>query len=115
MLRAQDIAALGANRIKKRSRHGWVSKSGKITLSAKDWRHLVEDVKFRSGGRCENTLPDGTRCPRKARDPHHLQYRSQGGSDTRENVFGACEICHDLEHLKKQKFIPWTETESYDA
>lgn len=114
-LTQQDIAALGFNRPKKRARHAWVSKSGKVTLSAKAWKKLVTDVWFRAQGRCENTLPSGKRCPAQANDPHHLKYRSQGGSDEISNVFAACRVCHDAKHQGKREFVPWKETETYDA
>lgn len=118
MLSTQDIASLGFNRPKNKGRRERVSKSGQITLSKKNWRALVQDVWFDAGGRCENTITVpglvAHRCPNKANDPHHLIFRSQGGSDTKENVFAACRFCHDAKHDEKQDFIPWNEGE-YDA
>jgi len=93
--------------IKKRyRRRGRVSKAGQITLIAREWKLLVEKVWEICGGRCEQTMGK-TRCPARATDPHHLIYRSQGGSDTIANVFGACRYHHNSEHDGKIKFVPF--------
>ena len=42
----------------------------------------------RCKGRCEY-------CGKKAIDPHHIIYRSQGGSNEEENLIALCRKCHD--------------------
>lgn len=88
-----------------------ISKSGRITLSKKEWRKLVEDIWFRAGGQCENKLANGKRCPNLANDPHHILWRSRGGSDSRENVAAACRKCHRAEHDGKMLFVKWNDEE----
>ena len=73
----------------------------------------MQDVWFRAGGQCENTI-DGNRCHNRANDPHHILWRSKGGGDSLENVAAACRICHSLEHDGKQPFILWKEAD-FDA
>jgi HNH endonuclease len=35
---------------------------------------------------------------RPGTDPHHVQFRSQGGDDTPENLLWLCRLCHDGIH-----------------
>ena len=35
---------------------------------------------------------------RPGTDPHHVQYRSQGGADVPENLLWLCRTCHDDLH-----------------
>jgi len=49
---------------------------------------------FRSEGNCEVVL-EGVRCRRVPQDHHHVQKRSQGGSETADNVLAICRDHHD--------------------
>jgi len=59
------------------------------------WRHLLgADVTYggiylRDGYRCRSPV-----CSRRDVTPHHLHFRSQGGSDEPENVAAVCSWCH---------------------
>ena len=59
------------------------------------WRHLLgRDVAYgriyiRDGGRCMSPV-----CNRRDVTPHHLQFRSAGGSDEDENIGSGCTWCH---------------------
>ena len=50
-------------------------------------RHVVE----RDGGRCVLCLQNGT-------DVHHVIYRSQGGTDSLNNLVLLCRHCHERAH-----------------
>jgi hypothetical protein len=67
-----------------------------LCLSVWDaWRHLVgKDVAYgsiyiRDRYRCSSPV-----CCRKDVTPHHLKFRSAGGSDEDENVAALCTWCH---------------------
>ena len=47
----------------------------------------------RCGGRCEY-------CGKKAIDPHHIIYRSQGGSNEEKNLIALCRLCHNSQKVK---------------
>lgn len=59
------------------------------------WRHLLEPsvayghIYIRDRHRCTSPV-----CNRRDVTPHHLQFRSQGGSDDDENVAAVCTWCH---------------------
>jgi len=59
------------------------------------WRHLLgADVEYgqiyiRDGGRCTSPV-----CSRKDVTPHHIRFRSAGGSDEDRNVTSPCTWCH---------------------
>jgi hypothetical protein len=59
------------------------------------WRHLLgRDVAYgriyiRDGRRCMSPV-----CNRRDVTPHHLQFRSAGGSDEDENIGSGCSWCH---------------------
>lgn len=57
-------------------------------------REVQSELFWRSDGRCEVVLV-GLRCIRRAQDPHHVQKRSQGGSDTADNLIAMCRDHHD--------------------
>ena len=42
----------------------------------------------RCKGRCEY-------CGKRAVDPHHIKYRSQGGSNLPSNLIALCRTCHE--------------------
>jgi len=37
-------------------------------------------------------------CVCRAVDLHHIVYKSQGGSDSIDNIIALCRICHDKAH-----------------
>jgi len=59
------------------------------------WRHLLgPDVEYgqiyiRDCGRCTSPV-----CNRKDVTPHHLRFRSAGGSDEDRNLTSPCSWCH---------------------
>lgn len=65
-----------------------------IRLKGKEYRSLVLRVFRRDRWTCKNPL-----C-RKTRNltPHHIIKRSQGGSDTEDNMITLCVKCHDEIH-----------------
>lgn len=58
------------------------------------YTRVVNRVFTRAKGQCEVVL-DGARCARRAKDPHHVLKRSQGGEDVMENLIAVCRTCHD--------------------
>ena len=46
----------------------------------------------RCKGRCEV-------CGKKAIDPHHIKYRSQGGDNDINNLIALCRECHEDEKI----------------
>jgi hypothetical protein len=63
----------------------------------KAWRHLLEPnvayghIYIRDRHRCTSPV-----CNRRDVTPHHLKFRSQGGTDDDENVASVCVWCHLL-------------------
>ncbi len=63
----------------------------------KAWRHLLEPsvayghIYIRDRHRCTSPV-----CTRRDVTPHHLQFRSQGGTDDDDNVASVCVWCHLL-------------------
>ena len=55
----------------------------------------------RDGGRCracDDRVVYGSTDPFKRSHPHHLRYRSKGGSDDTANIATVCACCHALIH-----------------
>lgn len=46
-------------------------------------------------------------CNRKAANLHHVQYRSEGGSDDLENLVPYCKEHHVLVHSERGDFARW--------
>ena len=53
------------------------------------------EVWERCGGRCEY-------CGKKAVDPHHIIYRSQGGNNNKKNLIALCRKCHDDVEIRQK-------------
>jgi hypothetical protein len=59
------------------------------------WRHVLGapveygGIYLRDGYQCRSPV-----CSRRDVTPHHLQFRSQGGSDEADNVASVCSWCH---------------------
>ena len=49
----------------------------------------------RCHGRCEY-------CGKKAVDPHHIVYRSKGGSNEAKNLIALCRECHNSQEVKNK-------------
>lgn len=47
------------------------------------------------------------KCGRKAQAAHHLTYRSNGGSDGRDNLEPMCFHCHQKGHASKGDWQRW--------
>lgn len=70
------------------------------------WAEIVEQVRERSGGRCERLDGYDERCPRPAVDPAH----AFGGKDrlsmqSKYTVRHLCRECHDWEHANPAEAI----------
>jgi len=54
---------------------------------------------------------DGWRCQfcgsMSGVEVHHINHRSQGGSDCAENLIALCSRCHKLVHRKTMNQAPW--------
>jgi len=68
-------------------------------LSAKKWKELMLTLVNERGGICESCRE------RIAVDAHHLIYKSQGGSDTADNLIILCRSCHAEAHATKNKSL----------
>ena len=51
-------------------------------------QEVLEEVWERCKGRCEY-------CGKPAVDPHHIIYRSHGGSNLANNIIALCRRCHE--------------------
>lgn len=69
----------------------------KVRLNGKEMAALRYQVLDRAEKRCENSF-NGKRCANvvswNTYHLHHLQHRSLGGSDTKENCLCLCMDCH---------------------
>ena len=64
-----------------------------LRLPPDQYAELTQYVFDRDGWRCRN-------CNfRRNLSAHHIQFRSQGGEDTDENLVTLCMSCHDGVHL----------------
>lgn len=81
----------------------------RIRLNADEMRRLRWQVLERSGLSCENKI-DGQRCEASIgwydMQMHHIIHRSQGGSDTLDNLLGICADCHLSHHDKNAPIQP---------
>ena len=71
-------------------------KTKRIRLKGKKLYDLYERVFERDNYTCQN--PD---CPggwQLDKAPHHVIFKSQGGSDTEENLLTLCLYCHGKAH-----------------
>ena len=68
------------------------SKLGRLNPS--EYENLRQDVLCRDGWRCQFC---GSRSNLEV---HHLQFRSQSGTDSEENLITLCADCHSTLHLQ---------------
>lgn len=72
-----------------------VPKNKPIRLKGAKLTKLMQDVVERDGYTCQGeTCPGGYPLDR----PHHIKLKSQGGSDTMENLVLLCTHCHAKRH-----------------
>ena len=72
--------------------HNPMPKTKQITLTGKAKKKLQHAVLERDNFRCQECFRY-TLAP-----PHHVIFRSHGGSDTMENMITLCIGCHDEKH-----------------
>lgn len=63
--------------------------------------HARAQVKRRSWGRCEAEFSQY--CTRRGTQAHHVRRRSQGGTDTPDNLLWVCTPCHSAIHAEPQR------------
>lgn len=101
-MKADKEATLAQNYQDYRS---FMRSDGSEVLYGEDWKARVEQLRVRSGGRCESQQPwkvwplSGPgleRCSRDAQDPHHVIRRSVRRDDRLSNLQALCRYHHDL-------------------
>lgn len=79
-------------------------KIAKVQAEAANWRAVCKLVDARDHRTCracgKKTNPDDLGLLRGHR--HHVQYRSQMGEDSAENLITLCAGCHSHEHVTRQ-------------
>jgi len=89
----------------------YVRRDGSEKLVGEDWKKRKEELRERSGDRCERefTLPDNPRvmlrCVNDANDAHHKIRRSLRRDDRLSNLEDLCRPHHDEENERKPR---WT-------
>ncbi len=72
--------------------------------------NLREYILHRDGHKCQNP-----NCKNKDREPileiHHIQYKSNGGTDSPNNLITLCNKCHTAANHKQGKFLYEWQTE----
>lgn len=88
----------------------YVTPDGREVLYGEDWDARVEDLRLRSGGKCEWIGLEGKfHCLSPAQDPDHIVKRSKKRDDRLSNLQALCRYHHDLKH---PEFRPkWTPRE----
>jgi hypothetical protein len=80
----------------------YIAPDGRDVLHGSDWKARVEDLRLRSGGRCEQGKDHGGgdlfRCASRAQDPDHVMKRSTKRDDRLANLQALCRFHHDLKH-----------------
>lgn len=71
-------------------------KNKPFRLKGQKLADLYLDVFTRDGYKCQNPYCEGDSLIDKA--PHHIKYKSQGGSDEEWNLVTLCMACHDKIH-----------------
>lgn len=61
-------------------------------LKTTKFRNVVNEIKIRSKGICEDCKKE------KGVDPHHVRYCKWGEYDTPENLIFLCRECHSNRH-----------------
>lgn len=88
----------------------YVRRDGSEVLKGEDWKKRVEELRERSGGRCEHQepTPDNPRithrCSMPSRDPHHKIKRSVRRDDRLTNLEDLCRPHHDERDERKPRW-----------
>ena len=79
---------------------------GSEVLHGADWRKRRDELRERSDGRCEETVPytSNQRCWKEAADPHHIVCRSKWRDDRLSNLQALCRDHHDLLDQRKVRW-----------
>jgi 5-methylcytosine-specific restriction endonuclease McrA len=73
------------------------AKRSRLKLELEAYRELCREVLERDGWRCQS-------CGRmEDLQVHHLQWRSQLGDDTLENLIVLCASCHQDVHVQRHE------------
>ena len=99
--KVRDQLAAWRARSAKLERRAALAPSGPLTAKAGNPipQDVRDDVRRRSGGRCEAGLPG---CTMAAHHQHHRLLRSQGGSHVSPNLLDVCAFCHGLIHANPE-------------
>lgn len=85
---------------------------GREKLVGKDWRKRKEQLRKRSGGRCERYGVLGRShdafCYGEGEEPHHIKKRWPLRDDRLENLADLSHACHSAEDPRK---VRWTKKE----
>lgn len=89
----------------------YVCKDGREVLTGLDWKRRVNELRRRSGDRCEYRIPGSEimeggslmRCAREAQDPHHIILRSVKRDDRMENLLAVCRHHHQMLDAEQRK------------
>jgi hypothetical protein len=91
----------------------YVTPDGREILFKEDWDARVEELRVRSGGRCEYVTEFEprlgqkgtvkTRCSAEARDPHHVTLRSVLRDDRLEGLLAVCGFHHRVLDAQQRK------------
>jgi hypothetical protein len=92
----RDVQATEARRFE--DERSFVFKDGRERLVTLDWKYRLEELRVRSGGRCEMASWLGKRhvpgCSGLAEEPHHIIPRSKQRDDRLKNLAGLSHACH---------------------
>jgi HNH endonuclease len=82
----------------------YVRPDGSETLYGEDWKRRVQELRERSGGRCERVTWWGEwlRCQSEAADPDHIIKRSKRRDDRMSNLQALCAVHHRAKHPEHQ-------------
>jgi len=79
----------------------YVAKDGREVLYKEDWEARKDELRMRSGGKCEAMLLFG-RCMNWAAHPDHIIKRSKARDDRMSNLQALCIGCHRAKHPEKE-------------
>lgn len=80
-----------------------IPKNKRIRLKGKALKDLFEKVIKRDGWECQAPFCRDLHYRSAIDVPHHIKFRSQGGSDVEENLITCCRYCHRFIHANNIK------------
>ena len=80
-----------------------IQKNKPIRLNRTAYRKLQEKVLERDDYTCQLGLCRERGYTLPIDPPHHIVYKSRGGSDTMDNLITLCHYCHSQVHSKNIK------------